>query len=73
MVGGMSRSASGFAGWMIDLLLPRTDAGVAVQAIVVTVLAVIALALTWRNRDLRLFAGGLAMITYVWMALRTVH
>ena len=58
---------------MIDLLLPRTDAGVAVQAIVVTVLAVIALALTWRNRDLRLFAGGLAMITYAWMALRTVH
>jgi hypothetical protein len=58
---------------MIELLLPRTDAGVAVQALVVTLLAVAGLVLTWRNRDLRLFVGGLAMITYAWMALRMVH
>jgi hypothetical protein len=58
---------------MVELLLPRTDAGVVAQAVIVTALAVVALVLTWRNRDLRLFVGGLAMITYAWMALRTVH
>ena len=48
---------------------PRTDAGVAVQAVTVTLLAAIGLVLTWRNRDLRLFVGGLAMITYALPAM----
>ncbi len=58
---------------MTDLLLPRTDGGVALQALIVTVLAAVGLVMTWRNRDLRLFVGGVAMMTYAWMALRAVH
>ena len=58
---------------MIDLLLPRTDAGAGVQAIVALVLFVVALAAVRRNPDLRVFVLGLGTITAAWFALRTVH
>ncbi|MDE0804273.1 MAG: hypothetical protein OSA99_13245 [Acidimicrobiales bacterium] len=58
---------------MIDLLLPRTDAGAAVQAAVAFVVFVGALLAVRRNPDLRLFVYGLGTITAAWFALRTVH
>lgn len=58
---------------MIELLLPRTDAGVFVQVAVVAVVGALAVAATWRNRELRLFAVGCVVLTAGWMALRTVH
>lgn len=58
---------------MIELFLPRTDAGAGVQAIVALVLFVVALAAVRRNPDLRVFVLGLGTITAAWFALRTVH
>lgn len=58
---------------MIDLLLPRTDAGAAFQAVVALVLFVAALVAVRRNPDLRMFVYGLGTITAAWFALRTVH
>lgn len=58
---------------MIDVLLPRTDAGVAAQIIAVTVLFA---AVTWwvrGNRDIRLFAIGLWLMTYAAIGVRTLH
>lgn len=58
---------------MIELLLPRTDAGVLAQLIVaVVVFGALAVAVR-RNRDLLVFVGGLATVTAAWFALRTVH
>lgn len=58
---------------MRDLLLPRTDAGVLVQVVVLGVgFAAAALAVR-RNRDLLWFVGGLATFTAGLLALRTLH
>lgn len=56
-----------------ELLLPRTDAGVGVQVVVVAVLGVTALVLTRRNRDLRTFVLGCVIFTYAFFGLRAVH
>lgn len=58
---------------MVDLLLPRTDAGAAAQAVVAAVLYLGALVAVRRNRDLVWFVAGLATLTFTWFALRTVH
>ena len=58
---------------MIDLLLPRTDAGAGVQAAVAFALFVLALVAVRRNPDLRMFVLGVGTITAAWFALRTVH
>lgn len=58
---------------MIDVLLPATDAGVAVQAITVTIVFA---ALTWWTRkkpDVRLVAIGLWLLAYGAMGVRTLH
>jgi hypothetical protein len=58
---------------MVELLLPRTDAGVLVQVVVAVVFyAALGIAVR-RNRDLLVFVSGLATITAAWFALRTVH
>lgn len=58
---------------MIDLLLPRTDAGALAQTVgAVVVYCALAVAVR-RNRDLLWFVAGLATITAAWFALRTVH
>lgn len=57
----------------MDLLLPRTDAGVLAQVIVAT--AVFA-GLTWRfrrNKDVRIFVIGLWVLTYGAMGVRAIH
>ncbi len=58
---------------MIDLLLPSTDGGVAVQVALLAVTGPAAIALSWRNRDVRTFVIGVVVIIAAWMALRTVH
>jgi len=59
-------------GWLVEVLLPRTDAGVAVQAVLV--LAVFALLARPARRAgvLQLWCGGL-VFTASLFALRTVH
>ncbi len=58
---------------MIDLLLPRTDKGVAVQAIVAIAVFGFVLARVRRDRELRIFVAGLAVLTAGWFALRALH
>jgi hypothetical protein len=58
---------------MVDLLLPRTDAGVLVQVVVAVVFYTALGFAVRRNRDLLVFVSGLATITAAWFALRTVH
>ncbi len=58
---------------LVELALPRTDAGAFVQAATAVPLFG---ALLWRarhNRELRTFVAGLTVITFAWFALRTVH
>lgn len=58
---------------MVELLLPRTDAGALAQAAVAVVVFVVAGFVLRRQRELLVFVAGLAMITGAWFALRTVH
>lgn len=58
---------------MVDLLLPRTDAGALAQAVTAAVLYTGALVAVRRNPDMLWFVGGLATLTLAWFALRTVH
>lgn len=58
---------------MIEILLPRTDAGALAQAVTAGVVFTGALVAVRRNRDLLWFVGGLATLTFAWFALRTVH
>lgn len=58
---------------MLDLLLPRTDAGVAVQLIVAITVFAIAIYLVRRHLEWRIFVVGFAVLTLGLMALRTVH
>jgi hypothetical protein len=58
---------------VVDLLLPRTDAGALAQAVVTAAAATGALVALRHNRDLRWFVAGLATLTFAWFALRTLH
>lgn len=62
----------GEGGWLVELLLPRTDAGVLVQAVVV--LAVFALLYRPARRSglLQLWVGGFAFTAGVFV-LRASH
>lgn len=58
---------------MTEFLLPRTDAGVVVQALLVVGLIAVAL---WRSRhrpDLRLLAVGIGLMAVAAMGLRAAH
>ncbi|MGH7856571.1 MAG: hypothetical protein ACREQY_04510 [Candidatus Binatia bacterium] len=60
---------------MIELLLPRTDAGVAVQVAVtlaVGIPVVVSLARR-RSHDLVWFVGGLGLLLLGFFAFRAVH
>jgi hypothetical protein len=57
---------------VVELLLPRTDAGALAQAVAAAVATAGALIALRRNRDLW-FVGGLATLTFAWCALRTLH
>ena len=58
---------------MIDLLLPATDAGVAVQFGVVIAIGLIGLLVTRKFQDLRLLVVGLTILLVALMAVRAVH
>lgn len=59
----------------MDVLLPRTDAGVFVQLVVTLVVGLPLLALTLRRRQTELawFVGGGLVFLLGFFALRTVH
>ncbi len=58
---------------MTDLLLPRTDAGVLVQIIVVTAVFALATIAMRRNRDVRILMIGMWVATYGFMGVRALH
>ena len=58
---------------MHDLLLPATDHAVAVQAAVIFPAFLIAVAASYRHRDLQRLVVGLAMCTAGVLGLRMLH
>lgn len=58
---------------MSDLLLPRTDAGVAVQVAAAAAVYLGALLATRRSPEFRQLIIGLATMTAAFFALRTLH
>jgi hypothetical protein len=58
---------------VVELLLPRTDAGALAQAIGAATIYSGVLTVVHHNRDLMWFVGGLAALTFAWFALRTIH
>lgn len=62
----------GEGGWLVELLLPRTDAGVLGQAVVVSVLGVLLLRPARRAGLLQLWLGG-AVFTAGLFVLRAAH
>lgn len=58
---------------MTDLLLPRTDAGVLLQAAIVFSVLVGALVALRHDRDGRLLVAGLIVVATALFGLRAVH
>lgn len=58
---------------MKELLLPRTDAGVALQALAIFPALLIVLYLVRRDREVRVFVLGLGCLALAWFGLRAVH
>lgn len=59
-------------GWLVEILLPRTDAGVAVQAVVVGVVFALGLRGAVRHGLVRLWLGALLFTAGLFM-LRAIH
>lgn len=57
----------------MELLLPSTDRGVAVQAVIAGVVFTASLVAARRNRDLRVFVTGVGVLVLAWFGLRAVH
>ncbi len=57
----------------MDILLPATDAGVLLQAVVWTALLALGIIVTRRNRDVRLLVVGIGILGYGLMAVRAIH
>ncbi len=62
----------GEGGWLVELLLPRTDAGVLVQAIVVVIVFAVLLRPARRAALMQLWLGG-AAFTLGLFVLRASH
>lgn len=58
---------------MRELLLPRTDAGVAIQIVVAVVFFVTLFVLARDRRDLRFLVGAAAFVTFAAFGLRSAH
>jgi len=58
---------------VFDVLLPRTDGGVAVQLIVVVLVGAIALRVAWRRHDWRIFVLGAWLLSLSLLGARAVH
>ena len=59
-------------GWLVELLLPRTDAGAAAQAVALTVVLLL-LARPARRAGLLQLWAGVAVLTTALFVLRGVH
>ena len=59
-------------GWLVDLLLPSTDRGVAQQAVVVGVVFLALLPRAWRADLTQLWAGSLIFTSSLFV-LRSLH
>jgi hypothetical protein len=62
----------GEGGWLVDVLLPRTDAGVAVQAVIAVVVFAVLLLPAHRAGVLQLWVGCLTFTAGLFV-LRGVH
>lgn len=58
---------------LVDILLPRTDAGALAQVVVVAVAVVATLVVVRRSAEARLLVLGVGLVALGWMALRTLH
>lgn len=58
---------------MTEVFLPRTDAAVAVQAIVAAAVLTSTLIIVRRDPDLRIFVIGVAVMTVAWFGVRSLH
>jgi hypothetical protein len=58
---------------VVELLLPRTDGGVAVQFVIVTAVFATAMWLMRRKPDARLLVIGLWLTAYGVMGVRALH
>lgn len=58
---------------MSDLLLPRTDAGVAAQVVAAAAVYLIALVAARRSPEVRRLIVGLATLTAAFFGVRTLH
>jgi hypothetical protein len=59
---------------LLDLLLPETDRGVALQwAIMLPFWLIVFIATRRQSQDIRVFIYGLAMLNLAWFAARTIH
>ena len=56
-----------------DLLLPTTDAGVAIQVGLVLVGSAVALRLSWQRPDTRLLVLGVSLTLFALLGLRAAH
>lgn len=55
------------------MLLPRTDAGVAAQAVIAAATLTAALMATWRSPEVRRLVTGVAVMTLAFFGLRAQH
>jgi len=59
--------------FILDILLPSTDKGVAVQFAIIIVLFGLALWKFWRNPDARLLTVGIGLVGLGLMGFRALH
>ncbi len=59
---------------LIDLALPRTDAGALVQIVIMAAVwtVVVVWSLRWR-REYQTFVIGLAVVNFAWFGARMIH
>ncbi len=58
---------------MLDFLLPRTDAGVVAQAVGAVIVFGAALAVAWRQPEVRLLVAGLGLTFFGFVGVRALH
>ena len=59
---------------LLDLLLPKTDRGVALQwSIMLPFWLIVFVVTRHQSRDIRMFIYGVAMLNLAWFGARTIH
>ena len=58
---------------ILDILLPSTDMGVAIQTLAAVVVFGLALWKFWRNPDARLLTIGVGLVLFGFMGFRALH